>query len=180
MSEAFGLVISEIRRETADAVTIVFDDPDDLVGGTSGQHVVVRVEIDGKEYRRVFSLSSSPELGLQPAITVKRLVGGVVSPILVDSTEVGETMLVEPAAGVFCVDIGTQNQRTYYAFMAGSGGVPIMSMARTILEREPKSRVHIAYGNRRIEDVDVPRGARRSGCRSPWAAHRDARDERRR
>lgn len=153
MSEAHRLGISEIRPETDDAVTLVFNDPGTLIGGRSGQHVVVRVDIDGEEHRRVFSLSSSPELGHSPSITVKRLEGGVVSRYLVESARVGETLGLEPAAGVFSVGISPENRRSYFGFMAGSGSVPIVSMVRTILAVEHGSNLHLAYGNRRPQDV---------------------------
>jgi len=153
MSEPMRLTISEIRRETAEAATFVFDDPHRDVGGVSGQHVVVRVAIDGQEHRRVFSLSSSPELGQAPSITVKRLPGGIVSTYFVERVTVGEMVEVEPAAGVFQVGIATENNRTYFAFMAGSGSVPVLSIVRTVLAKEPGSTCHVAYGNRTEGDV---------------------------
>ena len=153
MTEARRLTISAIRRETAEAVTIVLDDPDGWVGGASGQHVVVHVGVDGEIHRRVFSLSSSPELGQPPAITIKRLEGGAVSPYLVDQLLVGDSLEMERAAGVFGVDIGEDNNRSYFGFIAGSGSVPIVSLVRTILTCEPQSNVHLAYGNRKREDV---------------------------
>jgi ring-1,2-phenylacetyl-CoA epoxidase subunit PaaE len=153
VSEAIRLTISDVWRETSDAVTIAFDDPAGLVGGISGQHVVIHADIDGVAHRRVFSLSSSPELGQSPAITVKRLHGGAVSPFLVDHVVVGDVLDVEPAAGVFGVDIDESQNRTYFGFIAGSGSVPILSVVRTILSNEPRSNVHLAYGNRTESDI---------------------------
>lgn len=152
MSEAIRLTISEVVPETADAVTITFEDPKSLVGGRSGQHVVIHLEVDGEWHRRVYSLSSSPELGELPAITVKAMRDGLISPRLAAVTA-GDELDVEPAAGVFGVDIAEANSRTYFGFIAGSGCVPVLSIVRTVLATEPRSNVHLAYGNRTTADV---------------------------
>lgn len=153
MTEPVVLTVRDVRAETADAATIVLEDPEGRVGGTAGQHVVLHASIDGDMHRRVYSLSSSPELGQAPSITVKRLADGVVSPWLVDGVRPGDRLAVEPAAGVFTVDIDPSDRRTYYGFVAGSGSVPVVSIVQTILARQPGSNVHLAYGNRTPKDV---------------------------
>lgn len=147
------LTISGIRRETADAVTVTFHDPLGLVGGRAGQYVIVRVVIDEEEQRRVFSLSSTPELDQAPSITIKRLPGGLVSTHFVEQAAAGDVIGVEPASGTFGVGIAPGNRRTYFAFAAGSGIVPVMSILRSALNIEPRSVAHLAYGNRRRDDV---------------------------
>jgi len=151
--EVLSLQISSIRSETPDAVTVTFHDPEGRIGGHAGQYVIARVVIGGEEQRRVFSLSSTPELGADPSITVKRLPGGLVSTYFVERAEQGEVVGLEPAAGSFGVGLAVDNRRTYYAFAAGSGIVPVMSVLRGVLEVEPGSAVYLAYGNRRRADV---------------------------
>ena len=153
MRTVVPLRIAAVRPETPDAVTITLDDPQARVGGEAGQYVIIRVVIDGEEHRRVFSLSSTPELGQPPSITVKRTPGGLVSTYLVERAEAGRTVGVEPASGTFRVGIAPANRRTYYAFAAGSGIVPVMSILRGALSVETGSVVHLAYGNRRPQDV---------------------------
>ena len=148
-----SLKISLIRPETADAVTVTFDDPEGRIGGQAGQYVIARVLIGGEEHRRVFSLSSTPELDGNPSITVKRLSGGLVSAYLVEQATQGEVIGLEPATGSFGVGLASNNRRTYYAFAAGSGIVPVMSILRGMLEIEPRSVAFLAYGNRRPQDV---------------------------
>lgn len=153
MRTVLPLRISAVRPETADTVTVTFHDPGGRVGGEAGQYVIVRVAIEGEKHRRVYSLSSTPELGHPPSITVKRLPGGLVSTYLVERAEAGQTVGVETAAGEFRVGIAPRNRRTYYAFAAGSGIVPVMSILRAALAVEPDSHVHLVYGNRRPQDV---------------------------
>ena len=149
----FPLSIAEIRPETPDAVTAVFCDPGGRVGGSAGQYVIVRAAVGGEEHRRVFSLSSTPELGQAPSITVKRLPGGLVSAYFAERAGAGDPVGVEPPAGEFTAGIDPANRRTYYGFAAGSGIVPVMSILRGVLALEPQSTVRLAYGNRRPEDV---------------------------
>lgn len=148
------LRIARIRPVTADAVTITFDDPDRVIGGSAGWYVIVRVLVDGEEHRRAFSLSSTPELAQPPAVTVKRHPGGLVSRHLVERAREGDVVEVEPpAAGGFDVRISTARRRTLYCFAAGSGIVPIMSIIRGVLALEEGSVVHLLYGNRAPEDA---------------------------
>ncbi len=151
--EVFPVRIESIRRETADAVTVTFDDPEGQIGGRAGQYMIVRVLIDGEEHRRVFSLSSTPELGSRPSITVKRLPGGLVSDYLVESAKRHEVVKTQAARGSFTVGLSPGNRRVYYAFAAGSGIVPVMSILGGVLHLEPGSVFYLAYGNRRPDEV---------------------------
>ena len=146
--------IARIRPETADAVTVTFDDPDRVLGGSAGWYVIVRLVVEGEEHRRAFSLSSTPELSQPPAITVKRHRGGLVSSHLVERARTGDVVDVEPAAaGGFEVGIGAGRRRTLYCFAAGSGIGPIMSIVRGVMAIEEGSVVHLLYGNRTPEDA---------------------------
>ena len=148
------LRIARIRPETADAVTITFDDPDGVLGGSAGWYVIVRLVVEGEEHRRAFSLSSTPEMSQPPAITVKRHRGGLVSSHLVERARAGDVLEVEPAAaGGFEVGIGAGRRRTLYCFAAGSGIGPIMSIVRGVLAKEEGSVVHLLYGNRTPADT---------------------------
>ena len=151
---AHPLRIARIRPVTADAVALTFDDPDQVVGGSAGWYVIVRVMVEGKEHRRAFSLSSTPELAQSPAITVKRHPGGLVSRHLVERAREGDVVEVEPAAaGGFDVRVSTARRRTLYCFAAGSGIAPIMGIIRGVLALEEDSVVHLLYGNRAPKDA---------------------------
>jgi len=152
---AHPLRIARIRPVTADAVTVTFDDPGHVVGGSAGWYVIVRVMVEGEEHRRAFSLSSTPELAQPPAITVKRHPDGLVSRHLVERAREGDVVEVEPAAaGGFDVGVGTAGRRrTLYCFAAGSGIAPIMGVIRGVLALEEGSVVHLLYGNRAPRDA---------------------------
>ena len=53
-----------------------------------------------------------------------------------------------PPMGHFNVPLDTTAQRHYVGFAAGSGITPLMSIVKTTLAHEPKSRFTLFYGNR--------------------------------
>ena len=151
MSQKFHpLLVSEIQRETANAVTVYFTVPEALrpdFAYKAGQHLTLRFEIDGQEERRAYSMSSSP-LENQLAVTVKEVSGGKVSTLINRSLKPGDQVEVMPPEGRFIVQPDPDKRRSFYFFGAGSGITPLLSIIKTILEEEPQSTVHLLYGNR--------------------------------
>jgi len=57
------LIIKEVRKETAECVSLLFEIPDTLQESfqfTQGQNLVLKTTIDGQELRRNYSICSSP------------------------------------------------------------------------------------------------------------------------
>ncbi len=156
MSKSFhNLTVKQIARETADTVTLTFDVPADLAElyhFTQGQHLTLRFALNGKEERRSYSMCSSPlESGL--SVTVKKVKGGKVSNHVHDRVKVGDTVEVMTPEGRFFTELHDENKRNYYLVGAGSGITPLMSILKTILEKEPMSFVFLLYGNRSEEGI---------------------------
>ena len=66
MPSFLKLIIKEVRRETKDAVSILFNIPEQLQPNytfIAGQYVNIRLTLDGQEIRRAYSICSSPESG---------------------------------------------------------------------------------------------------------------------
>jgi ring-1,2-phenylacetyl-CoA epoxidase subunit PaaE len=151
----YSLDVNKIVRETEDAVSIFFSVPENLketFAYLPGQYITLRFMLGGVEQRRAYSICTSPvhnELG----IAVKRVEKGLVSKHIVEKVEVGSTMQVMPPQGHFIVNPNHEQRKTYYLFGAGSGITPLMSILKTILEREPASTVHLLYGNRHEESI---------------------------
>lgn len=150
-----ALRVSEIREETADTRTIVFEIPDEIKSVFQfkpGQYLTLRLEIGGEEQRRSYSMSSSPLSG-ELAITVKKVVDGKVSTFLTEQLSVGDSIECAPPEGRFFVEFDAEKRRTLYLIGAGSGITPLMSLAKTALELEPASPVHLLYGSRNEESI---------------------------
>ena len=149
MSRFHTLTVADVRRETPDAVSIALAVPDesrDAFTFASGQYLTLRTTLDGAEVRRSYSISSGLDDG-ELRIAVKRLDGGLFSSFANASLKVGDRVEAMPPEGRFGLGI-QEGRRTYLGFAAGSGITPILSIARTVLAREPESRFVLFYGNR--------------------------------
>jgi ring-1,2-phenylacetyl-CoA epoxidase subunit PaaE len=60
---------------------------------------------------------------------------------------------VMPPMGHFNVPLDANNDKHYLAFASGSGITPILSIIKTTLLAEPKSRFTLVYGNRATSSV---------------------------
>jgi len=151
----YELEVKAITPQTDDASTIIFKIPEDLkekFSYQSGQYLTLQTTIDDREVRRAYSMSSSP-LEDDIAVTVKRVSDGLMSNYLIGSLQPGATLNVMPPEGRFHTKLDAEQQKTYYLFGAGSGITPLMSILKTIVEKEPKSTIFLFYGNRTKESI---------------------------
>ena len=151
MAVAFHqLEVADVRRETPDAVSIAFAVPKSLreaYAFAPGQHLTMRTVLDGVEARRSYSICSGLDDG-ELRIAVKKVDGGVFSRFANEVVKPGDRIDVMTPQGRFGLPPGATEARTYLAIAAGSGITPIMSILRTVLTREPASRMILLYGNR--------------------------------
>ncbi len=150
-----NLKIAGVKQETKDAVSVTFDVPKDLndiFNFKQGQYLTLRFNLNDEEVRRAYSMSSSP-LDNRLTITVKRIEGGLVSNWINDRAKVGGEMEVMSPQGRFYTPLKPENRKTYYLFGGGSGITPLMSIAKTALEKEPQSSVFLFYGNNDEESI---------------------------
>lgn len=151
MQQSFhSLEVISVQRPTTSAVTIELRVPK-LLQQTfhyySGQHLIVAVNIDGKEERRSYSLNSSPYLDDHLQITVKRVSGGKVSNYLNDHITVGDQLKVRSPQGNLYIDVTPDDYKSVYLFAAGSGITPIISILKSSLQGSVYNTVYLLYGN---------------------------------
>ena len=151
MAEHFHrLRVAEIVPETDEANSIRFEIPSDLVDAfrfRAGQHLTLRAEIGGEEVRRNYSLCTAPSDN-DLMVTVKRIAGGLFSNWVGDNLKAGDTLDVMTPHGSFTTIFDANANRHYVGIAGGSGITPVMSLIRTALSEEPKSRFTLLYGNR--------------------------------
>jgi ring-1,2-phenylacetyl-CoA epoxidase subunit PaaE len=144
------LSVKEIRRETADCVSISLDVPDGLketFDYAQGQNITLRATINGADLRRSYSICAAPyEQELRVAI--KKVEGGVFSSWANKELKKGDLLDVLPPSGKFNTSLHSSQRKNYLAFAAGSGITPVISIIKATLYNEPKSRVTLVYGNR--------------------------------
>lgn len=150
MSHFHRLTIKQVRAETRDALSILFEVPAALKNTfryTQGQHVVIRTHLDGGEIRRSYSICSAVQ-DEELRVAIKRINGGRFSAYAHESLQVGHQLEVMPPAGHFNVPLDPTRQGRYLMVAAGSGITPILSIIKTTLHAEPLSQVTLLYGNR--------------------------------
>jgi ring-1,2-phenylacetyl-CoA epoxidase subunit PaaE len=149
------LTVAEVRRETAEAVSIAFAVPEALREAyrfAAGQNLTLKARLGGEEARRCYSICSSVDEG-ELRIAVKRQEGGVFSCFCNDALTCGDVVEVMTPAGHFTVPLEAEAERVYLGIAAGSGITPLMSILKTVLAREPKSRFFLLYGNRTTQSI---------------------------
>ena len=154
MPKFHPLTVSDVRRETADAVSIAFDVPGDLKESylfTPGQYLTLKADLGGEEVRRSYSICSAAGEG-ELRVAVKRVDKGVFSRFANDDVAVGDTIDVMEPDGRFTVQPGGGG-RNIVAFAAGSGITPVMSIVKSVLRDEPESTVTLFYGNRSVQGI---------------------------
>lgn len=149
------LIIKEVKRETQEAVSILFNVPEELQAiytFLAGQYVNLRLTLNGQEIRRAYSICSSPESG-ELRIAVKAVKSGTFSPFANSSLKAGDIVEVGKPEGKFTFEPHIEQQKNYVAFVAGSGITPVMSILKTVLKNEPLSSFVLVYGNKTPEST---------------------------
>ncbi|MGV0794247.1 2Fe-2S iron-sulfur cluster-binding protein [Mycolicibacterium sp. XJ1819] len=152
LTEFAPLRIKRVVRETCDAVSLVLDVPEHCSQRfryEAGQFLTLRVQIGADHHQRCYSMSSSPHLGEDLRITVKRDPGGVVSNWLNDTAAEGGELHAAPPDGRFVLGADT---RDIVAFAGGSGITPIFSLIGSALAGCGR-RVRLFYANRSRDSV---------------------------
>ena len=156
MAEHFySLRVAEIVPETDEANSILFEVPEELKSAfrfKAGQHLTLRADIGGEEVRRNYSLCVAPDAG-EIRVTVKRIAKGVFSNWVGDELKPGDTLDVMTPHGSFTTEFDSAAERRYVGFAGGSGITPVISLIRTALAAEPRSRFTLFYGNRDSHSV---------------------------
>lgn len=150
-----SLKVAEVRRETADAISLRFEVPAELADDyrfVQGQHLTLKASVDGEELRRSYSICAGVDDG-ELRVAIKKIGGGVFSSWANESLKAGDAIEVMTPEGRFHTELDPANSRHYVAFAAGSGITPVMSLIKTTLKTEPNSRFTLIYGNRRQNSV---------------------------
>jgi 3-ketosteroid 9alpha-monooxygenase subunit B len=152
-SDVHTLTVADVIEETGEACSFAFTVPDDAADAfayTPGQFLTVAVPSDLTGVAaRCYSLSSSPESGRPPTITVKRTADGYASNWLCDNLRPGDTIKVLPPEGIFTPKTLDHD---LLLFAGGSGVTPIISIARHALTSGDR-KVVVFYANRDEKSV---------------------------
>ncbi len=150
MSRFHSLRVADVRRETADTVSVALDVPEALRPGFAyqpGQYLTLRATLDGEELRRSYSICSGLDDG-EMRVAIKLAPDGRFSAWAHGALQPGHLIEAMPPQGRFTVALDPAQARTYLGVAAGSGITPVLSILRSVLSREPGSRFVLLYGSR--------------------------------
>ncbi len=145
------LKISDLRQETNHAVVLSFEVPDELADTFAfrqGQYLTLRANIDGESVQRSYSICSGLDDG-ELRVGIKHVEDGIFSSWANQQLKAGDTLDVMPPRGNFFTKLEPEQARNYLCISSGSGITPVLSIIKTVLAREPQSKVTLLYGNQR-------------------------------
>lgn len=143
------LKVASVIEETKDSRSFVLEVPESLREAYAyqpGQFLTFEVPFETFRIRRCYSLSSAP--GIDPAhkVTVKRVDGGRMSNLMIDTLVAGSTIAVSTPDGRFVLDPETK-RRPLCLYAGGSGITPVISLMKHALATTDRP-VLLVYANR--------------------------------
>ncbi|MGX2996025.1 2Fe-2S iron-sulfur cluster-binding protein [Streptomyces sp. JNUCC 64] len=151
MARFHPLRVTAVDRLTDDSVALTLSVPEHLRTAyhhTPGQHLALRRLVDGVEVRRTYSICSpapGPPGPRSLRVGVRLVEGGAFSSYALKEIAVGDELDVMPPAGRFTLEPAPGR---YAAIVGGSGITPVLSIAETLLAREPGARFCLLRGDR--------------------------------
>lgn len=155
MAKFYILTVQEVRKETANSVSILFSVPDNLKETFSfipGQYITIQIELNNEQIRRDYSICSSQNSG-ELKVGIKAVENGTFSQYAVTQLKAGDELEVSAPQGRFNLSPNADATKKYIAFAAGSGITPILSMIQSVLEEELHSKFVLVYGNKNVNEV---------------------------
>ncbi len=144
------LKVKRVNKETADCVAVSFDVTPELANEFAykeGQNITIKMNVDGTEIRRSYSLCTAP-FENEIKVAIKKVSGGLFSKYANESLKPGDVLEVLPPAGKFNARIQSSGTGRYLAIAAGSGITPIISIIKHTLQADPGSSFTLIYGNK--------------------------------
>lgn len=149
----YKLKIKDIQSVTPECKTLTFELPEEVKADFKfkpGQYLTLRDFIDGEEFRRNYSICSSPyDENDRNCLTVavKKVYKGRFSHHIHENYQVGDEVEVYPPLGNFIYSESPEEKKNYVFIAAGSGITPVISMIKSILKNEKDSEIVLIYGN---------------------------------
>ncbi|MCO8085110.1 2Fe-2S iron-sulfur cluster-binding protein [Acinetobacter lwoffii] len=149
MSQFIPLTIKSIQPQTEQAICIAFDlapEQLDAFQYQPGQHLTIRHLTDDGELRRCYSICSDTQEDM--SIAIKKIDQGQFSTWANAHLKAGDVLEVMPPQGVFFQKAAKAGGQNYLGFAAGSGITPILSIVKSVLNRQAEATFTLVYGNR--------------------------------
>lgn len=116
----------------------------------AGQHVNIQLEINGVRYKRIFSISSSPNHYKQAKLielTIRKQEHGKVTQWMAKHLLAGSTVRISAAQGTFTLPDHT---KPLLLIAGGSGITPFRSFLHQLASNNAQQNIHLIYYNQSI------------------------------
>lgn len=147
------LRVTNVEKTIRDAVVVTLEPMD---GGDvpfiQGQYLTFRRDFDGAELRRSYSICSGRGEGLLQ-VGIKKVDGGAFSTWANEELAPGMVLEAMAPMGSFHTPIEPERAKAYLGFAGGSGITPVLSIIKTVLAEEPRSRFTLVYANRGVNTI---------------------------
>ena len=154
-----NLVISEIKEETKSTKTFkLVPDPDSttksLAYFRAGQYLSLKVDVNGVNITRPYSICSSPMDTLKGfyEITIKKAEDGFLTDYVWDNWKIGTKIISSEPSGYFYYD-NLRDLKSVIGIGGGSGITPFLSMAKQIAEGKLDINLTVIYGCSEEDDI---------------------------
>ena len=153
------LVINEIRDETKSTKTFrLIPDPDsstkELAYFRAGQYISLKVEVNGVNITRPYSISSSPDDALRGfyEITIRKEESGFLTNYIWENWKSGTKIESSGPEGYFYYE-PLRDLKNIVGIAGGSGITPFRSLLKHIIEKELDINLTLLYGSSDEEDI---------------------------
>ena len=109
--------------------------------------------VHGQTVQRSYSFCTTPYTDRYPAITLKKITGGLVSTYLHAHAHEGMTLQALPPTGQFTLPPLTTPTRHLVFIAGGSGITPLFSLLKAALIQEKETTISLFYANRHEANI---------------------------
>ena len=153
------LVINEIRDETKSTKTFrLIPDPDsstkELAYFRAGQYISLKIEVNGINITRPYSISSSPEEALRGfyEISIRKEESGFLTNYVWENWEIGTKIESSGPEGYFYYK-PLRDLKNIVGIAGGSGITPFRSLIKHIIEKKLDITLILLYGSSEEDDI---------------------------
>ncbi len=146
MTSLLQLEIIAIEPETFESKTFILKS-DKPIDYKAGQFLTFLFQRKARDLRRSYSFSSSPDKDDFISITLKQTLNGEISYWWMNIAKVGDLLKTLPPSGMFTVE-WQKEARDIFLVAAGSGIVPLYSILKSAIIKEPQSHITLIYANK--------------------------------
>lgn len=149
MARFHEMTVTDVQKTIRNAVVVTLQPPkaqENEFEFVQGQYLTFRKTFEGQEIRRSYSICSGQSDGILQ-IGIKQVEGGAFSTWANTNLKPGDTLEAMVPMGSFYAGGLESPAKNSLAFAGGSGITPILSIIKTALSNEPRSRFTLVYAN---------------------------------